>query len=151
MRAGRSGRIPRRPIVFLQVFGMARRSNLSAQVRHRIFKVSLASGPTLDSVAAELKLSPRTLQRRLQREGCSFSGILDDLRKCTAIRAVTEGPCDLKELATSLGYRQQSTFTRAMLRWTGKTPSAFSTAPRQRKPDLPTGSGQHTHPAPPLN
>lgn len=112
---------------------MALRNSLSAEVRQQIFQVTLASGPTLASVAADLGLSPRTLQRHLEKEGSSFSDILDDLRKRAAIRAVEEGQCDLKDLAARLGYSQQSTFTRAMLRWTGATPSAFSSKLRRQE------------------
>ncbi len=53
---------------------------LSKKVRYQIVRVSLASCPTLASVASDLGLSPRTLQRHLEKEDNSFSDILDELR-----------------------------------------------------------------------
>lgn len=102
------------------------RNGLSAKVKQQIARVSLASGPTLGSIASDLGMRPRTLQRHLEMEGSSFSAILDELRKREATQTLKFGSEDLKALAAKLGYRQQSTLTRAMLRWTGMTPSAIT-------------------------
>ena len=41
-------------------------------------------------MAAELKLSPTTFRRRLEREGCAFQGIKDDVRRGIAQQKLRE-------------------------------------------------------------
>ena len=103
---------------------------LSQQVKRQIALATLAAAPTLQDISTELGLSPRTLQRGLEKEGMSFSAILDDLRKHEAIKSINAGTRDLKSLATALGFRQQSTLTRAMVRWTRCTPSRLLRPPQ---------------------
>lgn len=86
----------------------------------------LASGRlTAASIAVEMAVSKRTLQRRLASEHTSFSDLLDEVRQEVALAALSKGDLNCKELSALLGYRHQSTFTRAVHRWTGKPPTAL--------------------------
>ncbi len=76
---------------------------------------------SLASAARALRLSERTLQRRLREEGESFASVLDGVRREAAARYLAEG-LPLGEVAARLGYAEPSAFHRAHRRWTGTTP-----------------------------
>lgn len=90
----------------------------------------LADGdPTLESLADRLRMSPRSLQRRLQQEGCSLSALLDRLRADLAVQHLRESRQSIAEVAFLLGFSEVSTFHRAFKRWTGLTPAAYRRDP----------------------
>jgi len=82
-------------------------------------------GVTVDNIARQLKMSTRTLQRRLRDWGFSFEEMVDDIRRGEAIRKVLSGAEVAKETAFTLGYSDQAHFIRAFKRWTGLTPRAY--------------------------
>jgi AraC-like DNA-binding protein len=65
----------------------------------------------------------RTLQRRLDAEGTSFSAILDDVRRAKALSQLAAGGTTMAALSAELGFARQSSLTRAVRRWAGKPPS----------------------------
>ena len=73
-------------------------------------------------VSRRLGVSPRTLGRRLESEGITFSGVLDNLRLDLAKRYLQERALPISEVAWLLGYRETSAFNHAFKRWTGKAP-----------------------------
>jgi AraC-like DNA-binding protein len=80
---------------------------------------------SLEAVAANFNISPRTLQRKLQAEGISFLQIVDEVRQKLAIQYLTSGNYQIKDVAYVLGYNEPSAFIRAFKRWTGKTPMEY--------------------------
>jgi len=78
---------------------------------------------TLAGSARRLRMSERSLQRRLADEGRTFDGILDELRHDLAVRYLTDKKIAIAEVAFLLGYSEPSAFHRAFKRWTGATPS----------------------------
>jgi AraC-like DNA-binding protein len=80
---------------------------------------------SLEHVAAALHLSTRTLKRQLAAEGSSFSELVDDERRARATFLLGSPDLSLKDIAGRLGYANLSNFTRAFLRWTGQTPTAY--------------------------
>lgn len=78
----------------------------------------------IDTVARQLALHPRTLQRRLARESKTFEQLLDSERQALASRYLGESGLHLAQIAGLLGYNEQSSFNRACRRWFGKTPRA---------------------------
>ncbi len=81
--------------------------------------------PTRAQAARVLGLSERTLARRMAAEGLSFSGLLDEVRRESALRALTQTRRPLAEIGQALGYAEPSVFNRAVRRWTGQTPGAW--------------------------
>ncbi|MEZ4313536.1 MAG: helix-turn-helix domain-containing protein [Polyangiaceae bacterium] len=75
----------------------------------------------MEAIAADLRMSPRTLQRRLGDAGTSVSGVLDDLRSELATSLAREGRT-VAEMTYLLGYAETRAFVRAFRRWTGTTP-----------------------------
>jgi AraC-like DNA-binding protein len=84
----------------------------------------------LTSVADELGLHPRTLQRRLEDEGVTFGELVQGVRRRTAENYLRDSDMSLRHLATELGYMEQSAFTRASRRWFGMSPLAYRRALR---------------------
>lgn len=79
----------------------------------------------LATVAHELGLHPRTLQRRLEDDGVTFAELVQGVRRRTAEQLLRDSDMSLRHLATELGYLEQSTFTRACHRWFGMSPLAY--------------------------
>ncbi|HSW12754.1 MAG TPA: AraC family transcriptional regulator [Solimonas sp.] len=106
--------------------------DLVAQARRRLAQ-SLSEGEaSLDRIAGALNVSPRSLQRKLQDQGSSFSQLLDEVRRELAERYLEDRALDLTDLAFLLGYSEQSAFTRAFKRWTGRAPAEHRAALRAR-------------------
>jgi AraC-like DNA-binding protein len=81
----------------------------------------------IDTIAAKLGMSPKTLARRLAVEDASFAKILNDLRSALAHRYLGDKSLTISEISWLLGYAEIGAFTRAFQRWTGMTPSAMRT------------------------
>ncbi|WP_114417743.1 AraC family transcriptional regulator [Marinospirillum perlucidum] len=80
---------------------------------------------SIQEVAADLHLSVRTLSRRLQREGTSFQGVKDEVRRDEAIAWLTRNHQPLTSLAGHLGFEDLPSFNRAFKKWTGSPPGAY--------------------------
>lgn len=93
------------------------RSELALQLRD--------GEPSLSGLAGRLRMSPRTLQRRLSLEGISYQALLDSTRRDLAIRCLKDPSTSILDAAFSVGYRSLSTFYLAFRRWTGFTPGEF--------------------------
>lgn len=81
--------------------------------------------PTVAAVAGCLKLSTRTLQRRLREHGTSFQEQLAGVRRTTAARLLVA--TDLDEVAISMlvGFVEPNSFARAFRHWERTTPSRW--------------------------
>lgn len=71
-------------------------------------------------------MHPRTMQRRLEREGVSYRAVLDQARYVRARELIVwHRDVSLTEIAYELGYGDQAAFSRAFRRWSGEPPSAL--------------------------
>jgi len=78
--------------------------------------------PTIEMLAELAGMSVRTLQRRLDMEGTSFSSLLDEVRRRIAVDRLASGKANVGTLSAELGYARQASLTRAVRRWTGQSP-----------------------------
>jgi AraC-like DNA-binding protein len=102
--------------------------DLSASLRV-ILPAYLPDGsPTIQQAARLAGTSVRTLQRRLDEEGVTYSQLLEDLRHDLAIYLLRDPGRQAAEVSNELGYRDPAIFTRAFKRWTGTTPSQYRRA-----------------------
>ena len=81
--------------------------------------------PTIEEVARYMKLSARTLHRRLEERQLVFKSILKKTREQLAKQYLKEGHLTLSEIALLLGYSEQSAFSRAFKQWSDETPLKF--------------------------
>ena len=79
--------------------------------------------PSRDDIAKAMRISSRTLQRRLQDENRSFHEVLEDVRRNLAERYLAKTDISLTDVAGLLGFSDQSSFTRAAHRWFDTSPS----------------------------
>jgi AraC-like DNA-binding protein len=82
--------------------------------------------PSIESIASDLAVSVRSLQKKLSREGTTFQQLLDYSRKEMAIQYLKNPQMTLCDIAFMLGFSEQSAFNHAFKRWTGKTPKEYS-------------------------
>jgi AraC-like DNA-binding protein len=78
----------------------------------------------LAAIASALHVSPRSFQRKLQEQGQSFTQLVDGVRRELAERYLADAALDLTDIAFLLGFSEQSAFTRAYKRWSGRAPAA---------------------------
>ena len=96
-----------------------------------IVRTSLPEGyPSVEHVAELLRLPVRTLQRRLNEQGLTYSDLVEDLRYREACRLLKRTDKPVAAIATALGYRDPSHFSRAFRRWSGLRPSQYRTGQR---------------------
>ncbi|UOE92676.1 AraC family transcriptional regulator [Alkalihalobacillus sp. LMS39] len=93
-----------------------------------IMKRSLTGGrPDIQTIASELGISERTLQRRLAEEGTNFKHLLTKVRHEQAKKYLADPSLDIKEVAFLIGYEDQNSFYRAFQLWEGATPLRWRT------------------------
>jgi AraC-like DNA-binding protein len=81
--------------------------------------------PRRDQVARELRMSERTLQRRLEGEATSFLQLLDETRHELAEQYLGRLHLSLAQAAYLLGFADQSSFFRACRRWFNLPPGQY--------------------------
>ncbi|HQR60005.1 MAG TPA: AraC family transcriptional regulator [Methylophilaceae bacterium] len=86
----------------------------------------LTSGaPSEEDLAVAMGMSRRTLQRKLGDAGLTYSDLLDQTRFDLALRYLDDQERSVTEVTFLLGFSEQSAFSRAFKRWSGKSPSTY--------------------------
>lgn len=81
--------------------------------------------PTLEKVAQGMNMSRRTLQRRLDESGLSFRELLRHERHEKALELLEGTDKSIAEIAYSLGFANQSAFSRAFRQILGISPRGY--------------------------
>ncbi|MFF5638320.1 helix-turn-helix domain-containing protein [Streptomyces sp. NPDC012825] len=81
--------------------------------------------PTLRSTARRMALGTRTLQRRLEEHGSSWSEELQTVRREHALHLLTTTGMTLDAVARRTGYADTGGLRRAVQRWTGQPVAAL--------------------------
>lgn len=98
-----------------------RRRGVANHVRSLIL-ARLDESPTMEQIAGELHVDPRTLRRQLQAERTSFRELIEEVRETIADELLGTAGLTVHDVAGRLGYHDAAGFTRAYRRWTGTTP-----------------------------
>lgn len=120
--ADASAFVERAPLDWL--FTGSRTHTNSLRVRASLYQATWQTCQ-LQDVAETLKMTPRTLSRRLQAEGTSFQEIKDALRRDIAIRALQQSDDSIDAIAFNTGFSDASNFHRAFRKWTKRTPKSY--------------------------
>ncbi|MEM7139071.1 MAG: AraC family transcriptional regulator [Myxococcota bacterium] len=92
---------------------------------HVVVLFNRGERPTRARVAEAMKLSERTLQRRLSEDGTTFRRVSEEARKERAEVLLRDPSIRVADVAYAVGYDDVTSFTKAFRRWTGKSPTAF--------------------------
>jgi len=76
-------------------------------------------------VAAELEVSPRTLQRRLAGNGMTHSQLVNQVRLSRACQLLARRDLQISDISRETGFATPSGFSRAFQAWMGASPRAF--------------------------
>ena len=98
---------------------------VSALVRRTLIEQMPWRFPTLESMAREVAMHPRTLRRRLEAEGASYRDLLAGVRRGLAVEYLRTTRMTTEEIASRLGYSDAANFRHAFVRWTGKSPHDY--------------------------
>jgi len=91
----------------------------------------LCGDATLQNVARDLGIHPKTLNRRLLKEHTNFRALRSRARFQLATNFLTHTSLKVYDIAEALGYAETSTFTRAFRTWAGKPPNVWRKQFRQ--------------------
>jgi AraC-like DNA-binding protein len=106
--------------------------SISEQVKGILKRLLAGKRPELQDVARELRLSTRTLQRRLTEEKASFQQIVEKARREMARHYLLHSSLELNETAYLLGYEDPNSFFRAFHNWEGTSPGVWRASQRRR-------------------
>lgn len=108
--------------------------DLVAQVRRVVRRQLLAGTCSMQSVAAELGMHRRTLDRRLQPFEVAFKTLSDEVRYEVSRQLLADTAMPVIAIAQSLHYADPSAFTHAFRRWSGTTPTQWRESARRERP-----------------
>ncbi len=117
-----------------------RSSTFAEQMRENLLVRPLGQVPALDDIARDLKMAPRTMRRRLEAEGTTFTEILGSVRREVAERLLSRPTTSIQEAAFEMGFADVSSFYRAFRRWTGMTPVDYRKSLERLGPDTSSRS-----------
>lgn len=80
---------------------------------------------SLEDVAVQLHMTPRTLQRYLTRESLTFNELITSLRKEKSQQLLGQNKLSMQEIAEALGYAEPTNFSRAFKTWTNESPREY--------------------------
>ena len=103
--------------------GQARQ--LTPTVRAMVAKQLPVTRPTAAEIARELRMSRRTLARKLEQEGTTFVAEVAGVRRELALGYVTRRDLPFAQIAALLGFSNVQAFHRAFKRGTGHTPGQY--------------------------
>ena len=79
----------------------------------------------MESIAAALNISKRTLQRALEKDGTQFKDVQNAVRRQLADFYLRHSHFNMKHVAYLLGFHDHSSFNKACSRWFGMTPGQY--------------------------
>ena len=104
--------------------------DLVREVRQFIIERLPTGSASIDTIAEEMGVSSKTLERRLAGQGQSFSALLDRTQFNAVRHYLEETDMRLTQVAYLAGYTEPAALVRAFKRWTGETPHKFRERPR---------------------
>ncbi|MCK4833168.1 MAG: AraC family transcriptional regulator [Gammaproteobacteria bacterium] len=111
--------------ILMKYLVVIKKGDIVQQVQSIILD-NLPDGQVTDKlVASELNLSERSMQRRLKEHKTTFRFLLDGVREMVAKQYIENPVNRMSDIAFLLGFSEQSAFSRAFKKWTGKSPVEY--------------------------
>lgn len=108
-----------------RILGEVKTSTGVAGEVYQIIASTPGHSPSMESVAKQLAITERTLNRKLNAEGTSFTHILDDVRCNLAKEYLRSTKLSIEDISELVGFSEAANFRHAFRRWTGSTPGNF--------------------------
>jgi AraC-like DNA-binding protein len=99
---------------------LVNKEGVGQKIRHMFLKHP-RNPPKFSAAAEMLGMGERSLRRRLDEEGLSYSQLLNDFRRDLSIEYLKTTNLSAKEIAYLVGYDNICSYRRAFKKWTGKT------------------------------
>jgi len=99
--------------------------DIAGELKRKLADLMASGEANADAACRALKLSRRTLQRRLKAEKTSFQKVLQEVRAVLAVNYLSDERLKSLEIAMLLGYSNISTFTTAFKSWYDMPPAAY--------------------------
>ena len=99
--------------------------DIAGELKRKLADLMARGEANADAACRALKLSRRTLQRRLKAEKTSFQSILREVRAELAITYLRDARLRSLEIAMLLGYSNISSFTTAFKSWYNMPPAEY--------------------------
>ena len=106
------------------VSGMTEADETATIVR-RLLIHSAGNFLSISEVAEQLRVTERTLRRRLAAEGTDFRTIFDEIKNTLAQNYLRKTSLSVVEIADLLSYAEATNFHRAFQRWNSTTPADY--------------------------
>ncbi len=108
---------------FIDAIPKRGQSSVLQDVRRSVYLLLPMGRASVEQIASGLGVNVRTLQRRLDESGVSFSQVLNEVRSELAQRYITHTAHSMGRVAEQLGYSNLSSFTRWFTTQFGCSPS----------------------------
>src|SRR6202034_2138169 len=102
--------------------------DLREQVKGILKGLIAGQRPGIQHVARELRMSARTLQRRLAEDKATFQMLTEEARRELAHHYLLNSSLELNETAYLLGYEDANSFFRAFHKWEGTSPGQWKSS-----------------------
>ena len=99
--------------------------NIAEQLMRKLTELMAAGEANADAACRAMRLSRRTLQRRLRAEKTSFQKVLNEARAVLAVNYLSDERLKSLEVAMLLGYSSISSFTTAFKSWYDMPPAEY--------------------------
>lgn len=100
-------------------------------MRHVIAPHLHESELDLATVSSWVGTSPQSLQRKLRASGTTLTAVVRELKKDQAIENLVRTNRSIGDIASTLGFNNATSFTRAFKTWTGLPPREYRKQHRQ--------------------
>lgn len=105
-------------------------ASTAERVQAVLLELLPSNAATIERTAERLRMSKRTLQRRLEDEGANFRALVNGTRESLARHYLGNTTMSGGEIAFLLGFEDPNSFYRAFQDWTGQTPDGARHAMR---------------------
>jgi AraC-like DNA-binding protein len=99
--------------------------DIAGELKRKLAELMARGEANADAACRALRLSRRTLQRRLKAEKTSFQKVLKEVRAELAITYLKDARLKSLEIAMLLGYSNISSFTTAFKSWYDMPPAEY--------------------------
>lgn len=107
------------------LLSLYKQDDIAGELKRKLADLMARGEANADAACRALKLSRRTLQRRLKAEKTSFQKVLQEVRAVLAVNYLSDERLKSLEIAMLLGYSNISTFTTAFKSWYDMPPATY--------------------------